>query len=217
MTHPKTEMNPKTRLKESENQMGSSNSIAEAGLSVVNMFKKNMTPDPIASPESIGLCMPQEPEDFQLTVWIYNFEEQKGGGAPTGFRPDPADPTIERFAPMQIKLYLLVTAHSKAPPQTRSADEYRIMGRAMQIVKDIPLIDKEYLEGSLASEESVLNIEMIKLSSDDLTKIWNNSSKPVKMSFGFSVSISVDSNLIRPVAVRVQEARIEISPGMRDS
>ena len=195
--------------------MGSSNAIAEAGLSVVNMLKKNMTPEPIASPESIGLCMPQEPEDFQLTVWIYNFEEQKGGG-PTGFRPDPADPTIERFAPMQIKLYLLVTAHSKAPPQTRSADEYRIMGRAMQIITDMPLIEKEYLEGSLAGEDTVLNVEMLKLSPDDLAKIWNNASKPIKMSFGLSVSVSLESRRIRPVAVRISEARIEISPGVRE-
>ena len=192
--------------------MGSSNAIAEAGLSVVNMFKKNMTPEPIASPESIGLCMPQDPEDFQLTVWIYNFEEQKGGAVLTGYRPDPADPSIERYAPMQIKLYMLVTAHSKAPPQIRSADEYRIIGHAMQICKDIPEIDKEYLEGSLASEEAVLNVEMLKLSSDDLTKIWNNASKPIKMSFGLSLSVSIDSDRIRPVAVRIQEARIEIGP-----
>ena len=192
--------------------MGSSNAIAEAGLSLVNMFKKNMTPEPIASPESIGLCMPQEPEDFQLTVWIYNFEEQKGGVNATGFRPDPADPTIERYAPMQIKLYMLITAHSKAPPQTRSADEYRILGRAMQIVRDIPVIDPEYLEGSLGSEEAVLSLDMLKLSSDDLTKIWNNTSKSVKMSFGLNVTVSLDSSRIRPVAVRVQEAHIEILP-----
>ena len=196
--------------------MANSNAIAEAGLSVVNMLKKNMTPEPIASPESIGLCMPQDPEDFQLTVWIYNFEEQKGGGAPTGFRPDPSDPTIERFAPMQIKLYLLVTAHSKAPLQTRSADEYRVMGRAMQIISDMPVIDSEYLEGSLSGEDAVLNVEMLKLSPDDLAKIWNNASKPIKMSFAVSVSVSLESCRVRPVAGRVSEARIEISPGVRD-
>jgi len=191
--------------------MGSSNAIAEAGLSVVNAFKKLMTPEPIASPESIGLCMPQEPEDFQLTVWIYNFEEQKGG-ASIGFRPDTANPEMERYSPMQIKLYLLITAHSKAPSQIRSADEYRIIGRAMQIVRDMPVVDTGYLEGSLANEESSLNLEMLKLSSDDLVKIWNNASKPVKMSFGLSVSISMESDRVRPVGIRVSEALISINP-----
>jgi len=190
--------------------MGSSNAIAEAGISVVNMLKKNMTPEPIASPESIGLCMPQEPEDFQLTVWIYNFEEQKGMGA-SGFRPDPADSTIERFAPVQLKLYMLVTAHSKAPMQTRSADEYRIIGRALQIVRDMPTIQPEYLEGSLATDAGTLNIEMVKLSAEELSKIWNNPSKPVKMSFGLSVTVTLESNLVRKVDTRVGHAQVELT------
>ena len=187
--------------------MGTSNAIAEAGISVVNMLKKNMTPEPIASAEAIGLCMPQDPEDFQLTVWIYNFEEQKSLGA-GGFKPDSANPELERYAPTQIKLYMLITAHSKAPPQNRSADEYRIMGRAMQIVRDMPIIDTEFLEGSLLSEETELNIEMLKLSSDELSKIWNNPSKPVKMSFGLSAVVSIESNRVRPAGVRVSEANI---------
>ena len=191
--------------------MGSSNAIAEAGLSVVNLLKKNMTPEPIASPESVGLCMPQEPEDFQLTVWIYSFEEQKGMGGGVGFRPDAADPTRERFAPMQIKLYLLLTAHSKAPPQTRSMDEYRIIGRAMQIMRDMPIIEQEYLEGSLASEARTLSVEMVNLSSEELSKIWNNPSKPVKLSFALSITVTIESNLVRQVDPRVGEAHIELT------
>jgi hypothetical protein len=189
--------------------VGTSNAIAEAGLSVVNVLKKFMTPEPIASPESIGLCMPQEPEDFQVTVWIYNFEEQKGGANATGFRPDPANPELERFAPMQIKLFMLVTAHSKAPSQIRSADEYRIIGRAMQVVRDMPIVEAEYLEGSLAGDNTALNLEMLKLTSDELTKIWNNASKPVKMSFGLSVTVPLESDLVRPMGARVSEAYIE--------
>jgi len=191
--------------------MGSSNAIAEAGISVVNLLKKNMTPEPIASPESVGLCMPQEPEDFQLTVWIYSFEEQKGMGGGVGFRPDAADSTKERFAPMRIKLYLLVTAHSKAPAQTRSMDEYRIIGRAMQILRDMPIIESEYLEGSLASEASTISVEMINLSAEELSKVWNNPSKPVKLSFALSVTVTIESNLVRQVDTRVGEAHIELT------
>ena len=197
--------------------MGSSNAIAEAGLSVVNVLKKLMTPEPIASPESIGLCMPQEPEDFQLTVWIYNFEEQKGGINSVGFRPDPADPSLERFAPMQIKLYMLITAHSKAPSQIRAADECRILGKAIQVIRDMPVIEPSYLEGSLANEDSVLSLEMLKLSSDDLTKIWNNSSKPIKMSMGLSVSISLESGRVRKTGVRVIEAHIDLNQTGRNN
>ena len=190
--------------------MGNSNVIAEVGLSIVNVLKKHMTPEPIASPESIGLCMPQDPEDFQITVWIYNIEEQKSGASSTGFRLDPVDPSIERFSPMQLKLFMLVTAHSKAPSQVRAADEYRIMGRALQTMRDMPVIEQEYLEGSLAGDDMALNTEMFKLSTEELTKIWNNASKPVKLSFGISVTVPLESERIRPAGVRINEAHINI-------
>jgi len=190
--------------------MGNSNAIAEVGLSVVSVLKKHMTPEPIASPESIGLCMPQDPEDFQVTVWIYNVEEQKSGANSIGFRPDPADPRLERFSPMQLKVFMLVTEHSKAPSQIRAADEYRIMGRAMQIVRDMPVIEQEYLEGSLKGDGTALSIEMHKLSTDELTKIWNSASKPIKLSFGISVTVPLESERIRPVSARVNEAYIDV-------
>jgi len=190
--------------------MGNSNVIAEVGLSVVNVLKKHMTPEPIASPESIGLCMPQDPEDFQITVWIYSIEEQKSGASSMGFHLDPVDPGIERYSPMQLKVFMLVTAHSKAPSQVRAADEYRIMGRALQTMRDTPVIEKEYLEGSLAGDDMGLNAEMYKLSTEELTKIWNNASKPVKLSFGLSVTVSLESERVRPVGARINEAYINI-------
>ena len=191
--------------------MGGSNVIAEVGLSVVNVFRRNMTPEPIASPESIGLCSPQEPDDFQLTVWIYNMEEQKTAGSVSSFLPDPSNPALERFSPMQIKLYLLVTAHSKAPTLIRADNEYRILGRAVQVVRDMPVIDSSYLEGSLLSGGTNLTLEILKLSSDELSKIWNSSSKPIKMSFGLSVSVALESTLVRTIPPHVVEAHIGIT------
>ena len=191
--------------------MGGSNVIAEVGQSVVNVFKRNMTPEPIASPESIGLCLPQEPDDLQLTVCVYNMEEQKNAGSISSFLPDPQNPVLERFSPMRIKLYLLVTAHSKAPPLIRADNEYRILGRAVQVVRDTPVISRSYLEGSLLSEEANLTLEILKLSLDELSKIWNSSSKPIKMSFGLSVSVTLESTLVRTVPPHVVEAHIGIT------
>ena len=191
--------------------MGSSNAIAEAGISLVNMLKKNMTPEPIASPESIGLCLPTEPEDFQLTVWMYNFEEQNTMSG-SGFRPDPADPSRERFSPMQLKLYMLITAHSKAPPQIRAADEYRIIGRVMQLMRDMPVIEPEYLEGSLAGDSSRgLMMEPLKLAPEEIAKIMNNPSGNPKMSFALTLSVSIESNLTRSVEPRVGDAHIRLT------
>ena len=62
--------------------------IYEAGESIVNYLKSVLTPEPIAKSEHIGLCEPQSPGDFQLTVWIYNIQQVRDKGTETGFYPD---------------------------------------------------------------------------------------------------------------------------------
>ena len=48
--------------------------IYEAGESLAALLRSELTPEPVAKKEHIGLCEPQSPEDFQLTIWIYNIE-----------------------------------------------------------------------------------------------------------------------------------------------
>ena len=48
--------------------------IFEAAEAVAELLRREMTPEPISKPELIGLCTPFEPEDFQLTVYLYALE-----------------------------------------------------------------------------------------------------------------------------------------------
>ncbi len=189
--------------------MGDYNAIYEAGQSLVELLKKEMTPLPVNSPESIGLCTPQEPEDFQLTVWIYNIEEHNDSGLNAGFAVDPDNMQLERYAPLQLRCHTLLTAHSKAPVSTRLTDEYRIIGRALQIVRDNPVIPAAGLVGSLANSAAGLQLQQIRLNNDELGKIWNNASKIVKPSFGLYITpVSIESNRVRPVGARVISAKL---------
>lgn len=191
--------------------MGDSNTIYEAGQSLVEVLKRGMTPQPIASQELIGLCSPHEPEDFQLTVWIYNIETANENGINQGFSPDPENSEVERYAPMPMRFQALVTAHSKAPAQTRLSDEYRIIGRAIQLIYDTPQIEKEMLKGSLAAAGSPVKLQYMNLSSDELSKIWNNTGKAVKPSFGVQISsVSIGSNRVRPLGRRVANATVHL-------
>lgn len=169
-----------------------------------------MSPEPIAKPEQIGLCEPQSPEDYQLTVWIYNIEECKDTGVRAGYHPDPSNPLIERYAPLQVKLHALVTAHSKAPVQQKYADEYRILGRAMQTIRDNPSIPSVNLQGTLAEQNEPVIVEMIKLNSEEMSRIWNNSGKTMRPSFGIDISqVYMKSNRTRTVAARVTSAAFD--------
>lgn len=181
--------------------------IYEAGESIAELLRSRMSPEPVAKKEQIGVCEPQSPEDYQLTVWIYNIEEQKDTGPMTGYIPDPQNPLIERFAPMKLKLQALISAHSKAPAIQKYADEYRIIGRALQIIRDTPSIPRAFLSGSLSEQTEPVMLEITKLGSEELTRIWNNTQKTIRPSFGVTISqIMVVSTRTRDIGTRVSSA-----------
>ncbi len=184
--------------------------IYEAAESLAEMLRRGMTPEPIAKAEQIGLCEPQEPEDNQLTVWVYNVEEVKETGMRVGFLPDPIDPTLERYAPLQLKLHVLVSAHSKASAIQKYADRYRILGRAMQLVRDNPSIPRDCLRGTLAEQQEPVLLEIQKLNSEEMSRIWNNSTKTMVPSFGLTLSqVFIKSNRTRAAAARVTSAEFD--------
>lgn len=183
--------------------------IYEAGESLVDLLRKKMTPEPIAKAEHIGLCEPQEPEDYQLTVWLYGIEECKDTGTRTGYVPDPTNPFMERFAPLQLKLHLLVSAHSKASAMQKYTDRYRIIGSAIQTIKDNPHIPRESLQGSLKDQNETVLMEIVNLNAEELSRIWNNSNKTIVQSFGVDITqVFIKSNRTREIAPRVTSADI---------
>lgn len=184
--------------------------IYEAGESLTELLRGKMSPEPIAKKEEIGLCEPQSPEDFRLTVWIYNIEEQKDSGPSAGYIPDPENPAIERFAPMRLRLHALISAHSKAVSAQKYSDEYRVIGRALQVIRDNPSIPAEYLRGTLAEQDEPVLLETVKLDAEQLSHIWNNTQKTVCPSFGVDISqVSVRSDRTREIAPRVLTAEFD--------
>lgn len=185
-------------------------SIYEAGESLVELLRGKMTPEPITKKEQIGLCEPQSPEDFQLTVWIYNIEEQKDNSSGQGYLPDLEDPSVERFAPMQLKIHALVSAHSKAPAIQKYSDEYRMIGRALQVIRDNPSIPPEYLRGTLAIQTEPVLLEIIKIDPEQLSHIWNNTQKTLRPSFGVDITkVFIKSERTKTAAPRVSYVKVD--------
>ncbi len=153
--------------------------LTEAGTALVELLRDNLTPEPLSNRETINLCSPHESENNQLTLYLYHIEEDSQNMA-SGYYA--VDSNTERIRPAQYILHFLMTAHSKAPAQMKEADQYRIMGAAVQALRDNPVIPRKYLSGSLASENAQLHIAIERMSMEQLLKIWNNTSKEYKLS-----------------------------------
>ena len=179
--------------------------LVEAGNGLVELLRSQLTPEPIANREVIALCSPHEPENNQLTVYLYQVEEDTQG-IQSGYYQ--VDRNTQRKRPSRYNLRFLVTAHSKAPTQLTEADQYRMIGAALQVLKDHPVIDAEYLTGSLAEQGATINVVLEKTSQDQLLKIWNNTSTQYKLSFVVLLSgIEIDSRKERKIT-RVTDVEI---------
>lgn len=154
--------------------------LVEAGSALVEMLRENLTPEPISNRELISLCSPHESENNQLTLYLYQVEEDTQG-AQSGYYQVSRE--VERVRPTRYNLHFLVTAHSKAPAQLKEADQYRMVGAALQVLRDHPVIDQEYLSGSLAEQNAQIHVVLEKTTQDQLLKIWNNTSTAYKLSF----------------------------------
>ena len=165
--------------------------LVEAGTALVEMLRDNLTPEPIGNRELIAQCAPHESKNNQLTLYLYQVEEDTQG-AQSGYYQVSRE--VERLRPTKYNLRFLVTAHSKAPAQLKEADQYRMVGAALQVLRDHPVIDQEYLSGSLAEQNAQVRVVLEKTTQDQLLKIWNNTSSAYKLSFVVLLTgIEIDS------------------------
>ena len=179
--------------------------LTEAGMALVELLRDNLTPEPLGNRELINLCSPHESENNQLTLYLYHIEEENQG---LGAGYYSVDSTTERMRSANYTLHFLMTPHSKAPAQVKEADQYRIMGAAIQTLRDNPVVPQKYLTGSLAAEGTQLHVSLDKIPMEQLLKIWNNTTKDYKASVAVTLTgVSIDSKRTRRVS-RVTEVII---------
>ncbi|MEN6350965.1 MAG: DUF4255 domain-containing protein [Syntrophomonas sp.] len=183
--------------------MGSFNVVADVGNSIVKVLKDNLCPDIIPQPEMIGLGSPAEPGDFRLTLFLYNIIESGE------FRHNEAvsiSSTAVGYPPLSLDLYYLLTAHSASEISFRTADEHRILGKAMQALFDHAILRGPNLVGTLSEKNEEIRIVIDNLPFDLMMKLWTFPNVPYKLSVSYQVGpVYIDSTRTRP-ASRVLEA-----------
>ena len=177
--------------------------INDVGNSLIKLLQNNMLPEPITKLEMIGLCGPNDPGDFQLTLHLYHIEEN-GEFRQNSMISEQVDKF--RYPPMSLKMFYLLTAHSKTGIGSKSSDESMILGRAMQVFHDHPVIPAEQLEGGLRDHGESIQVVFNKLSYEELQRIWAFPNTAYKISLGYIVQpVLLNSTKTRKVK-RVTEA-----------
>lgn len=154
--------------------MGSYTAIVDAGASIIEVLRDNLTPEPILSPDMIGLCSPAETGDLQLGLYLYSIKQNRE------YKRDGQQL-------LALTLYYLLTAYSSADIQQRAYDESYILGAAIQVLNENSTLGSSYMQGSLGSSGEELRIEQHFLPADEMQKIWLFPNIPYRTSVGYMV------------------------------
>jgi hypothetical protein len=107
--------------------------------------------------------------------------------------PRQVKPSEAGQPPLAVDLYYLLTAHEKADGDA-TVLAHRLLGRAMRVLHDHPLLGGDELRGALTDNDLASQIERIRitpqpLSLDELSKLWMIFQTGYRISAGYQVSV----------------------------
>ncbi|MFC5468667.1 DUF4255 domain-containing protein [Cohnella suwonensis] len=180
--------------------------IADVGSSLLKLLREQLSPDPVPRPDLIGMASPVDKGDLVLSLYLCSIREN-GEARRNELQPQGG---ILRFPPLAVDLQYLLTAHSTADLHTRTLDEHRVLGKAMQVLYDNSVLRGSYLEGSLAENNEELRITSESYSTEQLTQLWQFGDNPYKLSLVYRVGpVLLESNRVKP-GTRVLERKITL-------
>ena len=185
--------------------MGRYTVIAEVSQKLVDLLCDGMVPDLITDKNGIGLCGPDEKGDFSVGIYLYNIEEnndfKRSGMVNVNYGQ-------QKFPPMVLSLYYMITAYSSSDIKFRAVQEQRMLGRIMQILADNSLINGEMFGNDVMGAD--IRIELLDLTIEEKMKLWNDTTKPYKTSLCYKLTpVELESTKGRTIS-RVKEFTVEL-------
>lgn len=163
--------------------MGRYTVIAETGQKLQEILTDSLVPELIQDKNGIGLCGPDDRGDYSLGIYLYDIREngelKVNGMIGNGLRE-------QKYPPMTLSLYYMLTAYSSSDVKFRAIQEHRVMGRAMQALYDNSVVPAESLGNEGGGMD--IRIEFLDLETEEKMKIWNDASKPYKTSVCYRVT-----------------------------
>lgn len=156
--------------------MADCTSIADVGETLVELLRDKMK-DFINNPVSIFLASPGEIDDKDfpcLCLFLYQVRES------TQLKNQPARNQTRRTSThlpsLVLDLYYMLTAYGSnhiSDKTERAIAEHKILGRAMNVMYDYPVLGDSLLKGSLAGSGENLKVIPYPMSLDEINKLWS--------------------------------------------
>jgi hypothetical protein len=198
-------------------KMSDYTAIADVGETLVELLRGNM--QDLIPEDSIALVSPGEIEgkdNIRLSLFLYQVNEN------TYLK----NQEMEKMGSSRLKApsialdtYYMLTSYPSSGIQDRTErtrEEHSILGRAIQVLHDNPILTGSVLKGSLPAHDTELRVVVTSMSLDDMSKIWSTfKEKSFRPSVCYQVTpVKIESSREKSIS-RVTGGRQQQTPERR--
>lgn len=119
----------------------------------------------------------------------------------------PADSSRLVPPPLALTLYYLLTPYAANDDDLGNATTHEILGEAMRVFYQFPVLPDEYLAGDLGQAREQIKITQNGLDVEELSQVWGTFSEPFRLSVLYEVSVvqlDQSAEASRPMPQRVR-------------
>lgn len=121
-----------------------------------------------------------------LSVWLYRVTRDE---STLNRPPERVSPTQVRPAPLPVRLHYLVAPVTAASGADAPETEQVILGKALQVLHDRPVLSGVDLRDDLAGTRAVITARFEPLTIDELARIWDALDVSYRTSVSFEVTV----------------------------
>ncbi|SET51546.1 IPT/TIG domain-containing protein [Nitrosomonas marina] len=167
--------------------MSDSSAIGMVGESLVNLLEGEMQSTP-----SVDVTVLAPDENAQgnrrINLFLYKVEEN------TYLKNkewEVSRTNSEQItaAPLSLNLHYLMTAYAQNDQQTGNTSAHEVLGEAMRVMNEFPIIPGSYLVSGLNDAREQVKIMLKTTDIDEISKIWTTFSEPYRLTVPYEVSV----------------------------
>ena len=191
--------------------MAGYSAIADMSKYLIENLREVLVPNVINTPESIGLCSPDDHGDLRLGLFLYDVSRStdiKSNGMVS------IDSRTLGYEPLFLSMSYMITAYTTGDLRYKGFEEEKILGAVMQHFNDYPVIQSKIFDPDSPSSVD-MRIELLSPDLEERFRVWSFPNIGYRLSLFYRVvPVVIDSARKREVS-RVTDASFNIGYSTR--
>jgi hypothetical protein len=180
-------------------------------IGLVSESLKNLLEAEMSPATKVTLLSPVETSSHQKRVNLFLYRVVPNAHLYNrDFQPKPGMPDVLLHPPLALNLFYLLTPFAQRDPETGDANAHAVMGEAMRVLHEHPIVPQSALEAPLV--KSQVKITLHTAETEELSKVWTALEKELRLSAVYEVSfVDIVAKRDRQIGPRVAKTDLTVT------